>query len=142
LFRRIRIEFGGVIQTPSTSYNMTTFDGFWQLGSIGFAVFGLFLLLIRRPNGWGNGMAVFLLAFVGHLLHMIFGRIDGSFPGAVRLAYMAAYPILMSLPQRFPAPITGPTTIKPVAPSEERRRYSTDPKTFMRFWRWRRIQHG
>jgi signal transduction histidine kinase len=117
-------------QNPSTSYNMTSFDGLWQLGSIGFAVFGLFLLLIRRPNGWGNGMAVFLLAFTGHLLHMIFGRIDGSFPGAVRLAYMAAYPILMSLPQRFPAPATGPTTIKPVAPSDERRRYSTDPKTF------------
>jgi len=116
-------------QDPSISYNMTAFDGFWQLGSIGFAVFGLFLLLIRRPNGWGNGMAVFLLAFLGHLFHMIF-RVEGDYPGAVRLAYMAAYPILMSLPQRFPAPVTGPTTIKPVAPSEERRRYSTDPKTF------------
>ncbi len=116
-------------QSPSISYNMTPFDGLWQLGSIGFAVFGLFLLLIRRPNGWGNGMAVFLLAFAGHLFHMIF-RVDGDYPGAVRLAYMAAYPVLMSLPQRFPAPVTGPTTIKPVAPSDERRRYSTDPKTF------------
>ncbi len=116
-------------QTPSISYNLTTFDGFWQLGSIGFAIIGLFLLLIRRPNGWGNGMAVFLLAFVGHLLHMIF-RVDGNFPGAVRLAYMAAYPILMTLPQRFPAPATGPTTVKLVAPTEERRRFSTDPKTF------------
>lgn len=117
-------------QTPATFYNMTPFDVFWQLGSIGFAVFGLFLLLIRRPNGWGNGMAMLLLAFIGHLLQMIFGHIDGNYPGAVRLAYMAAYPILMTLPQRFPAPITGPTTIKSVAPSEERRRYSTDPKTF------------
>jgi len=117
-------------QSSATSYNMTPYDGIWQLGSIGIALFGLFLVLIRRPNGWGNGMAVFLLAFTGHLLHMIFGNTEGNFPGAVRLAYMAAYPILMTLPQRFPAPATGPTTIKPVAPSEERRRYSTDPKTF------------
>ena len=63
-----------------TPYNQTTYDGFWQLASIGFSVFGLFILLIRRPNGWGYGMAVFLLAFAGHLLHMMFGRDRGEFP--------------------------------------------------------------
>ncbi|NWG34621.1 MAG: hypothetical protein HXY42_09280 [Chloroflexi bacterium] len=117
-------------QTPSLPYNLTVFDGYWQIASIAMAIFGLFLLLVRRPNGWGNGMAIFLLAFAGHLLHLIFGRTDGDFPGSVRLAYMAAYPILMTLAQRYPAPARTPTTIKPVAPSEERRRYSTDPKTF------------
>lgn len=117
-------------QTPTIPYNLTTFDSYWQIGSIAMAVFGLFLLIVRRPNGWGNGMAIFLLAFAGHLLHLIVGRTDGDFPGAVRLAYMAAYPILMTLSQRFPAPAHTPTTIKFVAPSEERRRYSTDPKTF------------
>ncbi|GAB4446059.1 MAG: hypothetical protein OHK0041_04400 [Anaerolineales bacterium] len=117
-------------QTPSIPYNLTLFDSYWQIASLALAVFGLFLLLVRRPNGWGNGMAVFLLAFAGHLLHLIFGRTDGDFPGAVRLAYMAAYPVLMTLAQRFPAPPPVRTTIKPTAPSEERRRYSTDPKTF------------
>jgi signal transduction histidine kinase len=117
-------------QTPNLAYNLTVFESYWQIGSIALAVLGLFLLLVRRPNGWGNGMAIFLLAFTGHLLHLIFGRTDGDFPGAVRLAYMAAYPILMTLAQRFPAPAHTPTTIKPTAPSEERRRYSTDPKTF------------
>lgn len=114
------------------SYNQTIYDGFWQLASIGFSVFGLFILLIRRPNGWGYGMAVFLLSFAGHLLHMIFGRADGDFPGAVRLAHMAAYPILMTLPQRFPAPTSTLTTVKQqdVPTGGERRRYSTDPKTF------------
>ncbi len=118
-------------ETSLTPYNQTSYDGFWQLGSITFSVFGLFILLIRRPNGWGYGMAVFLLSFVGHLLHMLFGRIDGDFPAVVRLAHMAAYPILMTLPQRFPAPSNALTTVKPQdAPSGERRRYSTDPKTF------------
>jgi len=113
-------------------YNQTTYDGLWQLASIGFSIFGLFVLVVRRPNGWGYGVAVFLLNFAGHLLHMLFGGADGDFPGAVRLAHMAAYPILMTLPQRFPAPTNELTTIKqqdaPVG--GERRRYSTDPKTF------------
>lgn len=112
-------------------FNSTMNDGLWQLASIAVAVFGLFLLILRRPNGWGYGLAVFTLAFAGHLLHMIFGRMDGNFPGAVRLAYLAAYPMLMTLPQRFPAPVTGSlTSIKQHAPVDERRRYSTDPKTF------------
>ncbi|MFN8403371.1 MAG: hypothetical protein U0V48_07425 [Anaerolineales bacterium] len=98
-------------------FNSTMNDGLWQLASIAVAVFGLFLLILRRPNGWGYGLAVFTLAFAGHLLHMILGRLDGNFPGAVRLAYLAAYPMLMTLPQRFPAPVTGSfTSIKQHAP--------------------------
>jgi signal transduction histidine kinase len=112
------------------SFNQTPYNDFWQMGGVGIAVIGLFLLLIRRPNGWGNGTAVFLLAFTGHVLHLLFGDPTENFAGAVRLAYMAAYPILMTLPQRFPAPASGPTSIKQHAPVEERRRYSTDPKTF------------
>jgi signal transduction histidine kinase/FtsH-binding integral membrane protein len=111
-------------------YNTTINDGIWQLASIAVAVFGLFVLGVRRPNGWGYGLAVFLLAFAGHLLHMVVGRFDGDYPGAVRLAYLAAFPMLMTLPQRFPAPVTGPTSVKLHAPVDERRRYSTDPKTF------------
>ena len=119
------------VEPTFTPYNLTTQESFWQLASIGFAVFGLFLLLMRHPNGWGYGMAVFMLAFAGHLLYMMIGRIEGNFPGAVRLAYMAAYPILMTLPQRFPAPTSRLTTVKQQdAPVGERRRYSTDPKTF------------
>jgi signal transduction histidine kinase len=119
------------VEPTFTPYNLTTQESFWQLASIGFAVLGLFLLLIRHPNGWGYGMAVFMLAFAGHLLYMMIGRIEGNFPGAVRLAYMAAYPILMTLPQRFPGPTSRLMTVKQQdAPVGERRRYSTDPKTF------------
>lgn len=131
LIAGLALSLGAYAQTGSLSaYNTTTFDGIWQLAGIAIAVFGLFLLAVRRPNGWGYGLAVFLLAVAGHLLHMILGRVDGNFPGAVRMTYMAAFPILMTLPQRFPAPVTGPTTIKQHAPVDERRRYSTDPKTF------------
>src|SRR5512141_2386850 len=44
------------------SYNQTIYEGFWQIASIGFCVAGLLVLLIRRPNGWGNGAAMLLLS--------------------------------------------------------------------------------
>jgi len=118
-------------EIPISSFNQTIYDSYWQLASIGFSLFGLFILGVRRPNGWGYGIAVFLLSFAGHLLYLMIGRIEGDFPGAVRLAHMAAYPILMTLPQRFPAPSNRPTSIKQQdVPAGERRKYSTDPKTF------------
>jgi signal transduction histidine kinase len=119
-------------QNPSSSFNLTLSDFLWQVASIGIAVIGLLLILLRRPNGWGNGMAVLLLALAGHLIYLLFGRgAGGEFPGPVRLAYLAIAPILMTLPQRFPAPPGGPTSInKQTSPVDERRRYSTDPKTF------------
>jgi signal transduction histidine kinase len=120
----------GAVQPP---YNMSVYDTAWQMATMGLATFGLIVLLIRRPNGWGNGAAVMVLFFTGSLLYMITGSPDGNFPGPVRLMELAAFPILMTLPQRFPAPATSRvTSVKqqdaPVA--GERRRYSTDPKTF------------
>jgi signal transduction histidine kinase len=116
---------------PTTTYNQTIYDGYWQLASIGFSLLGLFILGVRRPNGWGYGIAVFLISFAGHLLYLTIGRTQGDFPGAVRLMHMAAYPILMTLPQRFPSPSNRLTSVKQQdAPVGERRKYSTDPKTF------------
>src|SRR5215216_6167923 len=114
-----------------SSYNQTIYDGYWQLASIGFSLIGLLVLAVRRPNGWGYGAAVFLLSLAGHLLYMMIGRVEGDFPGAVRLAHMAAYPLLLTLPQRFPTAVNALTSVKqPDAPAGERRKYSTDPKTF------------
>ena len=118
-------------ETPLSSYNLTAADSYWQLASIGFSLLGILILAVRRPNGWGYGLAVFLLSFAGHLLYMMIGRTEGDFPGAVRLAHMAAYPILLTLPQRFPTATHALTSVKQQdAPTGERRKYSTDPKTF------------
>ncbi|MFL7870809.1 MAG: histidine kinase dimerization/phospho-acceptor domain-containing protein, partial [Anaerolineales bacterium] len=116
---------------PGTLYNTTIQDLLWQVASLVLIATGILLLFARRPNGWGNGFAVLLLALLGHAMQVIFGRGGGNYPGIVRVAYMAVYPFLMTLPQRFPMPAQDrPTTIKQDAPVDERRHYSTDPKTF------------
>ncbi len=134
-------------QYNQTSFNSTIDDLLWQLASIITIVIGGLLLLIRRPNGYGNGLSMLGLAFLGHIGHLAIQE-TGNYSGIIRLAYMAAYPILLTLPQRFAAPVT--TTVqarKPAAAKAadkasakgaarqdqsagERRRYSTDPKTF------------
>ncbi|HSB03051.1 MAG TPA: ATP-binding protein [Anaerolineales bacterium] len=118
--------------SPSSGpYDQTIYETYWQLAGMGVSLLGLFILLVRRPNGSGYGFAVFLLNFAGHLLYLLFGRIDADFPGIVRLAHVASYPILMTLPQRFPGPSNKLTSIKQQdTPAGERRKYSTDPKTF------------
>ena len=118
------------LQPFAGRFNATTQDMVWQVASIGFITIGALILLVRRPSGWGNGLAALMLAFLGHLVYMLTNQGTGDFPGAVRLMYMAVYPILLTLPQRFPAPASQPTSVKQEASVPERRRYSTDPKTF------------
>ncbi len=122
-------------QFASLSYNQTTDDWLWQIGSLFFALVGIAILFIRRPDGMWNGVTLLFLGLLGHAGHLLF-RIEGNYSGIVRLAYMAAYPILLTLPQRFAipnqmAPIAArPITAKQDTINPERRRYSTDPKTF------------
>jgi len=118
-------------QASGTLYNTTFQEFIWQVASLLLIAVGIVILVVRRPNGWINGLAVLIIALIGHSLHLVFGRTAGNYPGVIRVAYMAVYPFLMTLPQRFPMPAANrPTTIKQDAPVEERRHYSTDPKTF------------
>jgi signal transduction histidine kinase len=118
-------------EPPGTLYNTTLQELIWQVVSLLFIAAGIIILVMRRPDGWGNGLAVLIIALAGHSLHLVFGRGAGNYPGVIRVAYMAIYPFLMTLPQRFPMPAANrPVSIKQDAPVDERRHYSTDPKTF------------
>ena len=112
-----------------TDFNGSTLDLFWQAFSIGLILLGAAALFLRKPNGWGNALALLILAALGHVVYLLVGQ-PGDYSGAIRLAYMAAYPILLTLVQRFPATPSRPTSVKTTEEQVvERRRYSSDPKT-------------
>lgn len=121
-------------------YTHSASDTVWQIASLIFAAAIAVLLFLRRPNGWNNGVIFMVLAALGHGLQLL-SQDGGTFPGVVRLFYLAAYPSLMTLAQRFPNPSSTPVAIsasynaptrvqRADSPTRERRRYSTDPKTF------------
>ncbi len=124
-------------QVATTTYNQTTDDWFWQIVSIVSILVGIGILLTRKPDSMWYGIILLSLGLLGHIGHLLF-PVEGNYSGIVRLAYMAAFPILLTLPQRFAVPATSsvnnapprPTTQKQDSGIIERRRYSTDPKTF------------
>jgi signal transduction histidine kinase len=123
-------------QIASTSYNQTNDDWIWQVSSLLAALIGISTLFVRKPDGMWNGIILLSLGFLGHVGHLLF-PVEGNYSGIVRLAYMAAYPILLTLPQRFSlqSPLGINTPARPTTKEQEtglpeRRRYSTDPKTF------------
>jgi len=122
------------INYTNSNYNYTVSDMLWQAGSIFAGLLGMAVLFIRKPNGMWNGIILLAIGFLGHVGHLLI-PVEGDYSGIVRLAYMAAFPILLTLPQRFAISPGGalpqrPTTIKQEDGMPERRRYSTDPKTF------------
>lgn len=119
--------------SPS-SFNTSHFETIWQGFSLAVALLGILVLAARKPNGWGNGLAMLLLASIGHLVSLFF-TVKGDYPGYLRLAQLAMFPILLTLGQRFSLPVNkrspaGKTAKSAKEPIVERRRYSTDPKTF------------
>ena len=117
------------------SYNFSVDDLLWQAASIGLILIGGLTLLVRRPNGFGNGLAMLVILLLGHIGHLLFQE-SGNYSGVIRLAYVAAYPILLTLPQRFPAPAGTMAGISKAGASEngpaEQKRYSADPENHPR----------
>ncbi len=112
----------------AVSFNQSGLEIIWQIFSLGFVILGGIAMIVRRPNGWVNGLTMLILAFLGHLVQLIW-PLPGNFPGGVRLVQVAMYPILITLPQRFTASVQT-TVPKNDQKAADRRRYSIDPKTF------------
>ena len=133
-------------QFAAMPFNDTVQSTVWTIAILGLTGFGSGIIYYRRPNNWENGLAMMLLIFAGFTLDLFFPTSGGNYSGFGRLMLMAAFPILLTLPQRFPSPTQGlprqssnraleddgqeeiPTDSEG-RPLRERRRYSTDAKT-------------
>jgi signal transduction histidine kinase len=102
------------------------FNGAWPdtLGtvlSLVILMVGSLILWARSTQNWGLGLAMLGLLFLGDLAHLLAPVLDSDYPGALRLAQMAAYPILLTLPQRFgflsesSEPVGSQKSVYPVA---------------------------
>jgi len=118
-------------QSMSGGFNLSVFETTWQALTLAVAALGIIAVSIRRPNGWANGLVILIILISGHII-TLFAPGEGDFPGAVRIAQVIAYPILMTISHRFPIPASPlpRVTRQPDIPIPDRRRYSTDPKTF------------
>ncbi len=92
-------------QPSGVHFNGSWPDALGSLLSLGMILIGGIILWRRSPESWGLGLAMQVLLFLGDLAQLIAPVLESDYPGALRLAQMAAYPILLTLPQRFlPAP--------------------------------------
>ncbi|MEJ2707834.1 MAG: ATP-binding protein [Anaerolineales bacterium] len=85
---------------------LPAFNGSWpdtvsEIYAMTLIALGVLVLFVRRPDGWSFGVSMFVLLFAGHLIYLLYFSSTGDYPGPVRLAQMAAYPMLLILPQRF-----------------------------------------
>jgi signal transduction histidine kinase len=123
-----------VLYNYDADFNHSFQDNLWQIFTLAFIFIALVVLLFKRPTGFGYGMATLVLAGTGHLIHFLSPGSTGYISGIIRFFQITMYTLLVSLPQFLTeqGPVTP--TLVPIDTEkqsfQERRRFSTDPKTF------------
>ncbi len=85
------------LEDSSLPFNASWQDWTWALSTLGVAVLAATLILFRRPDNWGMGLAMLVLTILGHIAHLFLAPISNDFSSYIRLAQLAAYPLLPSL---------------------------------------------
>lgn len=114
--------FTGAASSPIPG--LTWSELFWTFLPLLILSLGGTALLIRLPNGWLYGAGMIGLLGLGHVLALMLPPTNGTFPGAVRLVQLAAYPLLFSLPERFSSYSKAPAEQEETAVQERERRRS------------------
>ncbi len=84
---------------PATPFNISTFDFIWTVLSLVIAAAITIYLLVKREQGWGVGVAFFLVHIAGIVIHLLYTPVAGNYAPPIRLAQLCAYPLLPSLAQ-------------------------------------------
>jgi signal transduction histidine kinase len=94
-----------LLEDPGLAFNSSWQDWTWALVSLGVVVLAMILMLFRRPENWGVGMGMMTLNLAGLLAHLFLPRTGDDFSGYLRVAQLAAFPLLPSLLARAPRPL-------------------------------------
>ncbi len=92
----------------SSQSTQSDFIGSWPdtasvMLSLAISTAGGLLLVLNRSAGWGFGLGMLFIFLVGDVAYLTYPYPEGDFAGAVRLAQMVAFPMLLMLPLRFSA---------------------------------------
>lgn len=118
--------------TSPLAFNSSWFDWGWQLASLVVVLLGITLLLTRRPQAWGIGLAFFLLNGAGIVAHLLLAPANESLTGFIRLAQLCSYPLLPALlsHQQTATSTVSVTASEPTTATEiTRKRNSAEPRT-------------
>ena len=114
-------------QAPDGVYNGSFLDTMGEIYSLILVGIGLILLVVRRQRLWEIGLAMLVVMGLGHFLNLILPPGSENYSGVVRLTQMAAYPLLLALPQRLPS-----TVARPVFSPSARAREAAEPRASAR----------
>jgi len=121
-----------------SSFKASVLDLGWEFYALVILILGITLLFMRWPNGWEYGLVMMVISLIGHILHLLVPVANNDYPGFVRLAQIAAYPILFTLPRRFSLPDSEPTSFERLMEEnppiiQERQRYGIAPERLQTF---------
>ncbi len=88
-------------QFNNQPFNETPLNTLWAAFSLVVCVTGIFLLLVRKPPSWEFGLAMLVILGLGQFTQLLWPLPGEAYAGGVRIAQLAAYPILLALPQRY-----------------------------------------
>jgi len=112
-------------QRPSPLTGLSWTELFWTFLPLLILSIGETAVLIRLPNGWIYGAGMLGILGLGYILALLLPPSNGSFPGAVRLAQLAAYPLLFTLPERFSGFPSPRSEVQEPPPPQETERART-----------------
>lgn len=125
LFLTLYHVFAEANHVPSLLPGFTWIELIWYILGWGLVLLGGGVLLQRKPNGWQYGLGMSAILSLGYLVHGFFPHAQNEFSASIRLAHMAAYPLITALPFRFALTKSIPRT-EPAGPEVETRRKRTN----------------
>lgn len=104
-----------------TNFNNTSLDFTWATIFLAISVFCAIIIVFFRPENWGTGLGIYIIVFLGSILHLSMPPLESDYPGALRLALICVFPLLPGLARSL-------KRVQVPAPAKARR--PTQPRHF------------